>query len=66
MHLGGRIRLLLYVLQSALKLGNLIIKICSGSAVILQKMETKVEEVIVSMFLCLWLLLVVLTVALIN
>lgn len=57
---------MLYVLQSALKLGNLIIKICSGSAVVLWKMKTKVVEVIVSIFLCLQLLLIMLTVALIN
>lgn len=54
---------MLYVLWSALKLGNLIIKICSGSAVVLRKMETKVVELIVP---CLQLLLIVLTVALIN
>lgn len=56
---------MLDVLQSTFKLGNLI-KMCSGSAVVLQKMEIKVVEVIVRTFLCLQVLLSVLTVALIN
>lgn len=44
LHLGGKISLMLYALWRALKLGNLIIKICSGSAVVLWKMETKVDR----------------------